>query len=365
MANNIKTDTNVLRDCAAKIERINARIRSVDKQMDSLYWQLGVKDFWSLLQADLLTKHESKLENCAAYLRSTAEDLETTDRMLCLADGMSSLKKSSSKSLLERLFEFAIQLNAGVKWAPLLEIVSQFGVYGGIVATVGSVGQKDSISVGEGLLSLLGDGAKLIGKMQGKKATINPFGFGETVDAIGFAENVAAKLDGYIINSSYNANNLSMAQKTANNVSAYAKWGGVALNAIGNFFSNADEFRYDMSNPRLYAEAVGETAVSITSGILVGAAVAALAGATAPVWAVGVVSAGVTVVMDWGVKSITGAFGEEKGLAEFVSDTVIDSAIAVGKVADSIGKAVGDGINKVGEAVTSWFSQSLPFSSGW
>ena len=245
---------------------------------------------------------------------------------------------------------------SSVNWGPILSVLGQFGIIGGIASTTGSAAQNDSVAIGKGLLGVLGEGAKLVGKMIGKTSTVSPFGLGKTVDAIGFAENLAMKLDGYIINNSYNANNLSAAQKTANNIGAYAKWGGVALTAVGSFVSNIKEFDSDIKNPRLWAETAGETAVSVGSGILIGAGVAAIAGATAPAWAVGVVAVGTSLAVDWGVKQVTGLFGEEKGLSELVSDTVIDSVVAVGKVAKSVGKAVGDGVSKAGKAIASWFS---------
>lgn len=244
--------------------------------------------------------------------------------------------------------------NIEVDWKPILSIIGQFGIMGGTMDALFSAA-NDPKAIGKSVTKLVGNGAKVASKISDGKL-IDIWGT-STVDAIGFSENLAVKLDGYIINNPYNSSNMSVAAKNAANVGAVAKWCGVAVSGMLNFAENVEEYNADFSNPRLYAETLGETAVDVGLGIFVGAAVAALAGASAPVWAVGVVSTGVVLGLDWVSEKIF-----EEGFSELVSDVVWDATEAVGSAVQKAGEFIGDAVSATANRISagwnklkSWF----------
>lgn len=75
---------------------------------------------------------------------------------------------------------------------------------------------------------------------------------------------------------------------------------------------------------------------------------------------VGAITVGVSVGLDWACKKITGAVcGEEKGLAETVSDLVLD----VGEAAISAGKKVVTSV--VSNVKSGWSNFTSSFKRGF
>lgn len=238
-----------------------------------------------------------------------------------------------------------------IKWGNLISVLGQFGTVGGLASSLFSVA-NDRENIGKSVSKIVDSGVKTFGRIaDGKKIDI--WGT-STVDAIGFRENLAKGLDGYKINSSYNSDNMTVAAKNVHNVSAVAKWGGIAISGMLSFVDNMEEYEYDLSNPRVYAETVGETAVDVGLGIVVGAGVAALAGAAAPVWAVGVVGAGVTIGLDWLSETLTG-----KDVSELVTDTVLDTVEATGTVVKNVVEGVGDAIKATADCVSAGWKKFI------
>ncbi|MBQ8982066.1 MAG: hypothetical protein IJ079_00635 [Lachnospiraceae bacterium] len=131
---------------------------------------------------------------------------------------------------------------------------------------------------------------------------------------------------------------------------------GWALTVVGSGFDNAEEFGSEWyKNPRFWAETVGESAVSIAEGALVSSAVAAglvaVGWVGAPAIAVGAITVGVTWGLDLLCKKVTG-----QGVAETVSDFVIDSAIGIWDKTTEVGKAIGDSVGKTAKAVSNGVS---------
>ena len=140
-------------------------------------------------------------------------------------------------------------------------------------------------------------------------------------------------------------------------------WAGVAVSAIANGFQNYDEAKSGkISTGRAVAETITETAVDVGTGLLVGAAVsagvAAVGWVSAPVIAVGAITAGVMVGADsickWITKSVT---GESKGLTETVSDFVLDVGEATVKAGKKIVSGVANAVSDAGKAVSSFFKK--------
>lgn len=220
-----------------------------------------------------------------------------------------------------------------VSWRDLLPFLGAFGVDGAIINSYISI-TDDPKNIGKSGAKLVDTLAGVVGKAAEGK-TIDLFGM-EAINKVGFKENLVAKLEGYKIN---NPSKTTVASKNASNVGAVAKWAGVAITGMLSFAENVEEFNADFSNPRLYVETVSETVVDTGLGLLVGAGVAALAGATAPVWAVGVVSSGVIL----GANLLSEALFY-KDVGEFVTDSAIKLAKAAGECVEGAAKAVGKAV---------------------
>lgn len=131
---------------------------------------------------------------------------------------------------------------------------------------------------------------------------------------------------------------------------AVAKWGGVVLDGVMNWFSNKEEQAASggkMSDGRVVAETITETVVGTvltnTASIVVGAAVTTVLGtAAAPAIVVTALTGLVMAGANAGIKALTG-----KSATEFISDGILDAGVAIGKGAKKAAKAVGNWFKKI------------------
>lgn len=244
-------------------------------------------------------------------------------------------------------------------WAKnLSSIIGEFGLGGSLISA--AIYSKEGLtpSFGKALLGVIGSGASLVGNIIDKKP-FSIFGLNSSIDAIGFRENLAMQLEKYKINSSYNSVNTSSAAKQAHNISAFAKWGAVALTGVDRFVKNVKEYNGDFSNKDLYIETIGETAVKVGTGIVlkavIGAGVAAVAGASAPAWIAGVGAVAAGIALDNVAKNVF----HKDDFAELVSDGAISAAKNIGNGLNSIKQgitnSVGKGIRNIGKSIAKWF----------
>lgn len=224
----------------------------------------------------------------------------------------------------------------------LLSVLSKMGAVGSLASLSLGLSDRSMENLGKSAMSGIGLISKLsTGVLSGKG--IDYFGT-NAVKTSSFGGYVTNKLGDYVYGGG--SSNLTGAAKAWRNVGVTAKWGGVALSAINSFTGNMEEYNYDFTNPRMYAETIGETAADVGLGIAAGAVVATLAGPLAPVWAVGVVTAGSVMLVDMISEA---AFG--KDAAEFVSDLAIDTVEAVGDAAAKAGELIGEAAGKAADFV--------------
>ena len=133
---------------------------------------------------------------------------------------------------------------------------------------------------------------------------------------------------------------------------AVASWGAVAVDGVLNWFSNKEEQANSggkMSDGRVLAETITETAVGTVltygSSIVVGAAVSALLPVAMPGVVVVAASGALVAGVNAGVKALTG-----KSATEWVSDAILDTG-------EAIGKAVGKAAKNVKDTVCGWFKK--------
>ncbi len=80
--NVIDVDTYKLQYYADRLTSINKRIAILDREMDNLYWKVGLSDILELLKADLLTSYSFRLRACASYLSETANNFTALEGSL-------------------------------------------------------------------------------------------------------------------------------------------------------------------------------------------------------------------------------------------------------------------------------------------
>lgn len=76
----IRIDTFKLSEYAGRLSEVNKRIVKLDGRLDKLYWSVGLKDLWNLIQADALTGYSWRILRCSEYLQETSNlfyDVET------------------------------------------------------------------------------------------------------------------------------------------------------------------------------------------------------------------------------------------------------------------------------------------------
>lgn len=324
----------------ASSERISARINALQKR---------------------IAAQQSKVEQYERALTSVNEKFSATDRLIkgkakevdYLLEKINSPITVASRQTLKIQNEQAdvtkllsVLESTNVDSGDLIKIIGGFGFAGSTISLAAGLAYNPSVeNIGKTAVNgigLLAKTAKTIS--QGK--TVNMFGLSSTVDAIGFSENLLQSLESYKYNSSYNSANVTGTAKTWQNVGVIAKWGGVALTTVGNFAENVEEYEGEFSNPKMYVETIGETSVDVGLGILVGAGVAAIAGATAPVWAVGVVTTGAVMGINWASEQLFNA-----DLGEVITDTAISMVEQrverVGNAVKTTAKAISTGWKKI------------------
>lgn len=75
-----KVDTAKMRDYAQRISDVNRRLKALDGDLRSLYWQVGLLDIWDILVANLVTSESPTLNQVRSYLTDGAERLEAAER---------------------------------------------------------------------------------------------------------------------------------------------------------------------------------------------------------------------------------------------------------------------------------------------
>ena len=75
----LRIDTGKFHELARRVAAVNRRVKQLDRDLDGLYWQVGLLDVFSLLHADLLVTWSPTLDRVQSYLSETAEAFESAD----------------------------------------------------------------------------------------------------------------------------------------------------------------------------------------------------------------------------------------------------------------------------------------------
>ena len=78
----IHVDTGSLRAYADRLIKVNNRISKLDRRLDTLYTQVGLRDLFKLIEVDALTGYSWRLNKCINYLNDTAADFESIERAI-------------------------------------------------------------------------------------------------------------------------------------------------------------------------------------------------------------------------------------------------------------------------------------------
>ncbi len=79
-------DTYKLEQYAQRLGKVNRRISTLDRRLNGLYTQVGLRDLFKLIQADALTGFSWRLLRCQNYLNQTAGDFKALEKMLADMD---------------------------------------------------------------------------------------------------------------------------------------------------------------------------------------------------------------------------------------------------------------------------------------
>jgi hypothetical protein len=75
-----KADPEKLKNYATRLDRVNQRLVQLDKDLDSLYWQVGLVDLGEIASANLITSYSTNLLLAKSFLNKAAEKLEAAER---------------------------------------------------------------------------------------------------------------------------------------------------------------------------------------------------------------------------------------------------------------------------------------------
>lgn len=75
-----RADTGLMREYANRLRAVNGRLTSLDRDLDDLYWQVGLLDVYDILKANILAGYSPRIGLCQNYLNKAADALEDADR---------------------------------------------------------------------------------------------------------------------------------------------------------------------------------------------------------------------------------------------------------------------------------------------
>ncbi len=78
----IEINTYSLHMYSGRLRDVNRRISYIDSRLNTLYGRVGLRDLWTLLQADFLTGFSWKLLRCSEYLDITANEFDRIESRL-------------------------------------------------------------------------------------------------------------------------------------------------------------------------------------------------------------------------------------------------------------------------------------------
>lgn len=75
-----RVDTSLMREYANRLRAVNGRLTSLDRDLDDLYWQVGLLDVYDILRSNIIAGYSPRIGLCQRYLNSAADALEDADR---------------------------------------------------------------------------------------------------------------------------------------------------------------------------------------------------------------------------------------------------------------------------------------------
>ena len=373
----ILVKTNIMTQCVsseqAMMKKLNSLAGEIERVQRNLSFNVKSRARISSQLSSLskvTQRNADRMSSLASVLSNAAGTYSSTEKRISGNVSSSAVRKSKSK---ETAKSGNTNSDTGWDWEKirkkLFSVIGTFGAAGGFSSLINSIISENPIDIGKGLLKLIGPGAKAAGKMIGKsdvKWKEILFGMGEKVVKKGFSANWAEQLDGFKFYSK------TAADATTHNLGAIAKWGGAALTAVGSFADNYKEFKGDFSNPRMYAETVVETGVSVFGTMATisttGAALALIPGVGVPAWAATVIGTAIYTGGDWLVEKFTGqGIGEwaadgavwvgEKAIdgLSWAGEQIVDFGKGAANAVSNAGKWVGDKVGGIGKTVAGWF----------
>lgn len=75
-----RADPALMREYANRLRTVNSRLVNLDKDLDDLYWQVGLLDVLDILRANIIAGYSPRVVLCQSYLNSAADALEDADR---------------------------------------------------------------------------------------------------------------------------------------------------------------------------------------------------------------------------------------------------------------------------------------------
>lgn len=74
-----RADTALLRSYADRLRTVNSNLMSLDRDMNDLYWQVGLLDVLDILQANIIAGYSARVGLARKYLNSAADRLEEAE----------------------------------------------------------------------------------------------------------------------------------------------------------------------------------------------------------------------------------------------------------------------------------------------
>ena len=245
-------------------------------------------------------------------------------------------------------------------WELILKVLPEAGFGGAFIGVIGQQLTGGTTAWQKRVLQVLSGGTKVVGGVAKGFSSSSP-GFDWTRLFSTYsdsAENGVKRLSfGEALKKQFSKYDFANAEKVGDKIAVGCKWLGTALTVLTTGWDNYEEAGGQFTD-RMLGETAIESGVKIGTGILAGAAIAAILPVGAPAVLVGGLAVGVT----WAVDKLSEALFD-RNLAEVISDTTMNLIEDTQKGWETLksdlqeaGNRIGNAVSSAGRAISGWWN---------
>lgn len=242
-------------------------------------------------------------------------------------------------------------------WELFLKLLPEAGFGGAIIGLFGQQLTGGTTAWPKRILQILSGGTKAAGGIAKGFSSSSSFDWKRLFSTYTDPDGTQKPSFSDALKKQFSKYSFANAEKVGDKIAVGCKWLGTALTVLTTGWDNYEEAGGQFTD-RMLGETVIESGVKIGTGVLAGAAIAAILPVGAPAVLVGGLAVGVT----WAVDKLSEALFD-RNLAEMVSDTAMNLIENTQKGWETLksdfqeaGNRIGNAVSSAGKAISGWWN---------